>query len=113
MTDFLMQEFNLAEAEAAALKTRLFREYGTTMHGLMKEFNMDSNHFWILSMINLSDIAPIKSLIICLANCLVISILMTAAVMHAENILGAFGLQSHDLFLILLRPIMNQNQPPL
>ena len=36
MTSLIANHFNIAEAEAAALKTRLFRQYGTTMHGLMR-----------------------------------------------------------------------------
>ena len=97
MTDFLMQEFDLAEAEAAALKTRLFREYGTTMHGLMKEFNMDSKPFLdFVHDIDLSDIAPDKELNDLLGKLPGNKHIFTnGTVMHAENILGAFGLRSH------------------
>ena len=45
MTEFIMAEFALDEDEAAALKTRLFRQYGTTMRGLESEFGMNQTGF--------------------------------------------------------------------
>ena len=59
MTDFIMVEFSLPEDEAAAMKTRLFRQYGTTMHGLMQEYGMESDKFLsYVHDIDLSDISP-------------------------------------------------------
>ena len=40
MTSFIMEHFNLDAEAAAEMKTCLFRKYGTTMHGLMREHNM-------------------------------------------------------------------------
>ena len=97
MTEFLMQEFSLAEADAAALKTRLFREYGTTMHGLMKEFGMDSKPFLtFVHDIDLSDIHVDTELDDLLAQLPGRKHIFTnGTVAHAENILGAFGVRSH------------------
>ena len=97
MTMFLMQEFSLEEADAAALKTRLFREYGTTMHGLMKEFGMDSKPFLdFVHDIDLSDVSPDKELDDLLGKLPGNKHIFTnGTVAHAENILGAFGLRSH------------------
>ena len=97
MTLFLMQEFSLEEADAAALKTRLFREYGTTMHGLMKEFGMDSKPFLdFVHDIDLSDVSPDKELDDLLGKLPGNKHIFTnGTVAHAENILGAFGLRSH------------------
>lgn len=97
MTLFLMQEFSLEEADAAALKTRLFREYGTTMHGLMKEFGMDSKPFLdFVHDIDLSDISPDTALDALLGKLPGRKHIFTnGTVAHAENILGAFGLRSH------------------
>ena len=97
MTVFLMNEFSLPEAEAAALKTRLFREYGTTMHGLMTEFGLDSQP--LLSFvhdIDLSDIEPDTELDALLAELPGRKHIFTnGTVAHADNILGAFGVRSH------------------
>ena len=97
MTLFLMQEFSLEEADAASLKTRLFREYGTTMHGLMKEFGMDSKPFLdFVHDIDLSDVSPDKELDDLLGKLPGNKHIFTnGTVAHAENILGAFGLRSH------------------
>ena len=97
MTLFLMQEFSLEEADAAALKTRLFREYGTTMHGLMKEFGMDSKPFLdFVHDIDLSDVSPDKELDDLLGKLPGNKHIFTnGTVAHADNILGAFGLRSH------------------
>ena len=58
MTDFIMAHFNLSREEAAEMKTRLFRTYGTTMHGLMKEHNMSPDAFLAyVHEIDLSDVS--------------------------------------------------------
>ena len=101
MTEFLMQEFSLPEDEAAALKTRLFREYGTTMHGLMKEFGMDSKPFLTyVHDIDVSDIDHDTELDALLAELPGRKHIFTnGTVAHAENILGAFGVRSHFDFI--------------
>ena len=97
MTDFLMVEFSLDENDAAALKTRLFRQYGTTMHGLMTEFGMESDKFLsYVHDIDLSDISPdtqLSDLLGALPGRK--HIFTNGTVPHADNILGAFGLRSH------------------
>ena len=45
MTQFIMAHFDLAEDQAAEMKTRLFRTYGTTMRGLMTEYDMAPDEF--------------------------------------------------------------------
>ena len=111
MTEFLMQEFKLPEAEAAALKTRLFREYGTTMHGLMKEFGMDSKPFLAyVHDIDLSDIDHDTELDALLGELPGRKHIFTnGTVAHAENILGAFGVRSHFDFIF---DIVGANHEP-
>ena len=97
MTDFIMVEFSLPEDEAAAMKTRLFRQYGTTMHGLMQEYAMESDKFLsYVHDIDLSDISPdheLSALLEALPGRK--HIFTNGTVAHADNILGAFGLRSH------------------
>ena len=111
MTEFLMQEFSLPEDEAAALKTRLFREYGTTMHGLMKEFGMDSKSFLTyVHDIDVSDINHDTELDALLAELPGRKHIFTnGTVAHAENILGAFGVRSHFDFIF---DIVGANHEP-
>ena len=111
MTEFLMQEFTLPEDEAAALKTRLFREYGTTMHGLMKEFGMDSKPFLTyVHDIDVSDIDHDTELDALLAELPGRKHIFTnGTVAHAENILGAFGVRSHFDFIF---DIVGANHEP-
>ena len=111
MTEFLMQEFSLPEDEAAALKTRLFREYGTTMHGLMKEFGMDSKSFLTyVHDIDVSDIDHDTELDALLAELPGRKHIFTnGTVAHAENILGAFGVRSHFDFIF---DIVGANHEP-
>ena len=111
MTEFLMQEFSLLEDEAAALKTRLFREYGTTMHGLMKEFGMDSKPFLTyVHDIDVSDIDHDTELDALLAELPGRKHIFTnGTVAHAENILGAFGVRSHFDFIF---DIVGANHEP-
>ena len=111
MTEFLMQEFSLPEDEAAALKTRLFREYGTTMHGLMKEFGMDSKPFLTyVHDIDVSDIDHDTELDALLAELPGRKHIFTnGTVAHADNILGAFGVRSHFDFIF---DIVGANHEP-
>ena len=58
MTGFIMDHFNMGAEEAAEMKSRLFRKYGTTMHGLMQEHNMKPDAFLAyVHEIDLSDVS--------------------------------------------------------
>ena len=97
MTEFIMAEFALDEDKAAALKTRLFRQYGTTMHGLEIEFGMESAKFLsYVHDIDVSDVVPDLALDALLGKLPGRKHIFTnGTVAHAENILGAYGLRAH------------------
>ena len=42
MTYFIQKEFQLEEEPARDLQRKMFRKYGTTMRGLMTEYDMDA-----------------------------------------------------------------------
>ena len=111
MTSFLMQEFSIPEDEAAALKTRLFRQYGTTMHGLMQEYGMDSAPFLrYVHDIDVSDITHDTELDDLLARLPGRKHIFTnGTVAHAENITGAFGVRHHFDFIF---DIVGANHEP-
>lgn len=115
MTEFLMVEFKLDEDEAAALKTRLFREYGTTMHGLMKEFGMESERFLtFVHDIDVSDIDDDVELDKLLAQLPGRKHIFTnGTVAHADNILRAFGVRSHFDFIFDIVAANHEPKPAL
>ena len=111
MTEFIMEEFSLDEAKAAELKTRLFRQYGTTMHGLEKEFGMAPDQFLsYVHDIDVSDVTPDLVLDELLGKLPGRKHIFTnGTVAHAENILGAFGLRSH--FDVMFDIVAAEHEP--
>jgi len=97
MTLFISEELGLNTEDAAALKTRLFRTYGTTMHGLMKEYKMTPDAFLAyVHEIDLSDVTPDAELDRLLAQLDGRKHIYTnGTVRHAERILDAFGIRHH------------------
>ncbi len=97
MTEFIMQQFAIDEAEAAAMKSRLFRQYGTTMHGLMKEHDMAPEAFLAyVHEIDLSDVSADRDLDSYLSGLPGRKHIYTnGTVRHAERILDAFGISRH------------------
>ncbi len=97
MTDFISKEMNMDAEAAAALKTRLFRTYGTTMHGLEKEYGMAPDAFLsYVHEIDLSDISKDSDLDDMLTQLQGKKHIYTnGTVRHAERILEAFGIRHH------------------
>ena len=97
MISFIANHFNIAEAEAAVLKTRLFRQYGTTMHGLMREHNMEPDEFlFYVHEIDLSDVSYDKDLDDGLGALSGRKHIYTnGTARHAERILTAYGIRHH------------------
>lgn len=46
MNEFIVQSLNLSPIEANLLRKRFWKEYGTTLAGLRKEFNVDPHDFF-------------------------------------------------------------------
>ena len=101
MTGFIMAHFDLAEAEAADMKTRLFRTYGTTMRGLMVEHDMEPDEFLhYVHEIDLSDVAVDAELNDLLGRLDGRKHIYTnGTVRHATRILDAFGVRHHFDFI--------------
>ena len=115
MTDYLSDHFAIPQDEAATLKTRLFREYGTTMHGLMHEFNMAPEGFLsYVHDIDLSDIVHDQELDQLLARLPGRKHIFTnGTVAHADNILGAFGVRHHFDFIMDIIQANHEPKPAL
>jgi putative hydrolase of the HAD superfamily len=101
MTSFIMEHFNLDAEAAAEMKTRLFRKYGTTMHGLMREHNMAPDDFLAyVHEIDLSDVhydADLDNFISSLPGRK--HIYTNGTTRHATRILEAFGIRHHFDFI--------------
>jgi len=101
MTGFIMDHFNMGAEEAAEMKTRLFRKYGTTMHGLMREHNMEPDAFLAyVHEIDLSDVsydADLDNFIASLPGRK--HIYTNGTTRHADRILEAFGIRQHFDFI--------------
>ena len=97
MTLFISDALGMTLDDAAALKTRLFRSYGTTMHGLMKEYGMTPDAFLaFVHEIDLSDVMPDAELDRLLGTLNGKKHIYTnGTVRHAERILDAFGIRHH------------------
>jgi len=101
MTIFIMEHFDLDHDAAAEMKTRLFRQYGTTMRGLMSEFNMDPELFLAyVHEIDLSDVEKDRELDQYLSELKGRKLIYTnGTVRHASRILEAFGIMHHFDFI--------------
>lgn len=101
MTQFIMAHFDLAEDQAAEMKTRLFRRYGTTMRGLMVEHDMAPDDFLhYVHEIDLSDVAVDAELDGLLGRLPGRKHIYTnGTVRHATRILNAFGIRHHFDFM--------------
>ena len=101
MTEWIMQEFSMNEHDAATLKTRLFREYGTTMRGLMEEYNMPSDAF--LAYVHEIDLSDVSYDVVLDRTLAALPgrkhIYTNGTVRHAERILEAFGIRQHFDFI--------------
>lgn len=58
MTDYVANLTGLAKGEARALQKRLYREYGTTLRGLMSEYDIDPHSF--LEDVHDIDYSPVE-----------------------------------------------------
>ena len=97
MTEWIMGHFDLPEDKAAELKTRLFRQYGTTMRGLMEEFKLPSDGF--LSYVHEIDLSDVSYDAVLDKGLKALPgrkhIYTNGTVRHAERILEAFGIRNH------------------
>jgi putative hydrolase of the HAD superfamily len=96
MGEYIRSHYDLPEAEAKALQKRLFRDYGTTLRGLMNEREIDPGPFLeFVHDIDISAIGPSPTLAAALADLPGRKIVFTnGSVRHAERVLGRLGVVS-------------------
>ena len=97
MTSFIMDRFTLGHDDARSLQRRLFREYGTTLRGLMDEHGVDPVVFLDhVHDIDLSDLAPAPDLDRAIAALPGRKLIYTnGSVPHAERITEKLGIAGH------------------
>ncbi len=94
MKRFLMDEFSLAEDAAHAYQKELYRDYGTTLSGLMTRHNLDPARFLHhVHDIDLAELSPDAHLIAALKRLPGRKAIFTnASAKHAENVANRLGI---------------------
>lgn len=93
MGEYIREHFDLPPDEARALQKRLFRDYGTTLNGLMREREIDPGPFLeYVHDIDISAIGPSPALAAALGDLPGRKIVFTnGSVRHAERVLTRLG----------------------
>ena len=93
MRSFLMREFALGEDDARTYQKRLYRDYGTTLAGLMAEHDLDPARFLHhVHDIDLAELAPDPALAAALRRLPGRKAIFTnGSRAHAENVAGRLG----------------------
>ncbi len=97
MQEFVAREFGVGEEEAKAHRSRMFRQYGTTMRGMMVERGVDPFAFMdYVHAIDLSCIGPDPRLDAAIARLPGRKLIFTnASREHAARVLGRLSLAHH------------------
>ena len=105
MGEFISDFLGVDRAEARRIQKSYFREYGTTMNGLMNRHNMAPEPFLdYVHDIDVGVVAPDQKLNATLGQLQGIKYVFTnGSVKHAENVLGRLGIRHHfaDIFDIV------------
>ena len=105
MTYFIQKEFQLEEVPARDLQRKMFRKYGTTMRGLMTEYDMDAEEFLhFVHDIDVSDMNKDPELAELLSKLPGRRLIYTnGSVPHAKRITGQLGIEHlfEDIFDIV------------
>ena len=105
MTYFIQKEFQLEEEPARDLQRKMFRKYGTTMRGLMTEYDMDAEEFLhFVHDIDVSDMNKDLELAELLSKLPGRRLIYTnGSVPHAKRITGQLGIEHlfEDIFDIV------------
>lgn len=105
MTYFIQKEFQLEEEPARDLQRKMFRKYGTTMRGLMTEYDMDAEEFLhFVHDIDVSDMNKDPELAELLSKLPGRRLIYTnGSVPHAKRITGQLGIEHlfEDIFDIV------------
>jgi putative hydrolase of the HAD superfamily len=97
MLDFIVKEMGVGEEEAKQHRSRMYRQYGTTMRGMMIERGVDPHVFMgHVHAIDLSGIPPAPRLDAAIARLPGRKLIFTNGSRdHAANVLGRLGLTHH------------------
>jgi putative hydrolase of the HAD superfamily len=105
MNDYICRLLGVPMDEAKELRARMFREHGTTMHGLMAVHRVDPHEFMaFVHDVDLSCVPTNPALVAALAGLSGRKLVYTnGSVPHAENLLKHLGISHyfHDIFDIV------------
>ena len=115
MTLFIQKEFNLEEEPARDLQRKMFKQYGTTMRGLMTKYDMDPEIFLhFVHDIDVSDMQVDMELKDLLGKLPGRRFIYTnGSVAHAENITSQLGIENlfEDVFDIVASNFLPKPAP--
>ncbi len=115
MTVFIQKEFNLEEEPARDLQRKMFKQYGTTMRGLMTEYDMDPENFLhFVHDIDVSDMQVDMELKDLLGKLPGRRFIYTnGSVAHAKNITSQLGIENlfEDVFDIVASNFLPKPAP--
>ena len=115
MTLFIQKEFNLKEEQARDLQRKMFKQYGTTMRGLMTEYDMDPEIFLhFVHDIDVSDMQVDMELKDLLGKLPGRRFIYTnGSVAHAKNITNQLGIKNlfEDVFDIVASNFLPKPAP--
>ena len=115
MTAFIQKEFNLEEVSARDLQRKMFKQYGTTMRGLMTEYDMDPENFLhFVHDIDVSDMQVDMELKDLLGKLPGRRFIYTnGSVAHAKNITSQLGIENlfEDVFDIVASNFLPKPAP--
>ena len=115
MTVFIQKEFNLEEEPARDLQRKMFKQYGTTMRGLMTEHDMDPEKFLhFVHDIDVSDMQVDMELKDLLGKLPGRRFIYTnGSVAHAKNITSQLGIENlfEDVFDIVASNFLPKPAP--
>jgi putative hydrolase of the HAD superfamily len=113
---YVARHLNVDAQEAHRLQKLYFREYGTTLNGLMLRHGVDPHHFLeFVHAIDLSPVAPSPALAGALARLPGRKLIYTnGSVAHAERVMDRLGVRQHfsDIFDIVAGDFVPKPKEP-
>ncbi len=111
---YMRERCGFAESEIVALRDRYFREYGTTLRGLMLHHNVDPEDYlaYVHNLPLEQFIAPNPALDEALAALPLTKVIFTnASEAHARRVLALLGVERHFSAIIDIKAIRYVNKP--
>lgn len=116
MTEFIQSRLNLSQEDAFLIQKRYWKEYGTTLSGLMQQHQLSPDDFLdFVHDIDVSQLSPDPELDLALSELNGVKYIFTnGTTQHAENVSRQLGIRHHfeDIFDIRAADYIPKPQKP-